>query len=171
MLELIAWPDLTETQRQGVRSIEIPDEQLDYAGTTAEAIELAEADTVQDLIGLAIVHESKVVGFLLLRRRSAAPDWAPADAAVMTALRVNFAHQSLGHGRRALELLPSWVRDNWPTTNLLTLAVDDDNAAAIRAYHRAGWVDDGRRYQGRVGAERRMNYSLLNPTDTKTSST
>ncbi len=164
-MKLAAWSRLTEQERQDVQSLQIADSQIDYAGTTDSAVALAVASDGEDLVGLAIFDDSNVVGFLLLKRSSAAPDWVPDNAAAVSSLRIDLAHQSKGLGRRALQHLPQWVHHNWPKVEQLVLSVDADNHAGIHAYTAAGWEDNGQRFNGRVGLERRMTFPLTTNSD------
>lgn len=68
------------------------------------------------------------------------------------------AGQHLAPGQR--DAMARWVAQAWPEAALMMLRVDDGNAAAIRAYEKAGWVDVGERRDGRVGLERTMSLRL-----------
>jgi RimJ/RimL family protein N-acetyltransferase len=83
-----------------------------------------------------------------------------AGAAVVAGLRVDIRHQGRGVGSSALTALARWVALHWPQTARLMLRVDDDNAAGIRAYEKAGWIETGERRTGRVGLERTMSLPL-----------
>ncbi|GAA0248974.1 GNAT family N-acetyltransferase [Rhodanobacter caeni] len=69
--------------------------------------------------------------------------------------------QGCGIGTRALALLLADLAVRHPSTRLLVLTVDDDNAAALRMYRRAGFVEDGARYHGgRCGSQRLLLRAL-----------
>lgn len=157
-MRLIEWSLLSEAEQHEVRSLEISDQQLNFTGPTKSAVELAEDSDGQDLVGLAIIVDPVVVGLLLLKRRSKALLWVPVNAAAVSAFRIDLRHQSQGFGTRALDLVPGWVKQNWPESQSLVLAVDEPNTAAIRSYIKAGWTDDGITVRGSVGWERRMTF-------------
>ena len=75
---------------------------------------------------------------------------------VVSGLRIALQHQGRGVGSLALGEMARWVRSHWPASALLMLRVDDGNAAGIRAYEKAGWIETGERRIGRVGLERTM---------------
>ena len=154
---------MSDAQKSQGRSLSIPPEQVEFAGTIESAIALAESKPASEIAGVAILSTSVVVGFLLVKRAGEAPDWVPDDAAIVTALRVGAEHQGSRIGTRAIRQLPSWVAAHWPEVASLVLAVDESNRAAIRAYTKAGWTDLGQRVKGRYDWERRMQVAV--PTE------
>ena len=155
-LRLEDWRSLSPDEQDSVRALSITADQVDFAGTIDAAVALCEADDGSEIVGVAILAGSTVVGFLLVKRGASAPAWVPDDAAIATALRVDGEYQGLGIGTNALGKLPSWVRSHWPDRNSLVLSVDESNRAAIRSYVKAGWIDQGRHPKGWFGWERRM---------------
>lgn len=158
---LRSWAELGPDEREAVRELRISDDQVEFAGTIAAAIDLAAGSDERELVGLAIVApDEKIVGFLLLKRGAAAPEWVPEQAAAVNALRIDERRQGEGLGTAAMQAIPAWVVAAWPEVTQLVLAVDEPNTGAIAAYTNAGWIDDGARIRGRVGWERRMTLPL-----------
>ena len=155
-VELACWRTLDEASREAVRGLALDARQLEYAGTTQAAIAACEAGDPAAVRGLALLLHARVVGFVVLKRAPAAPAWVPADAAVVSGLRTDAGLQGRGLGTAALAALAAWVAMHWSECTRVVLRVDDDNAAAIRAYAKAGWVECGERRQGRVGIERTL---------------
>ena len=133
---------------------------VEFAGNVGKSVAACEAANPAEVAGLAVRVDSGIVGWVVLKRGAAAPDWVGADAAVVSGLRIDARHQGRGLGGAALAALAEWVARHWPQTALLTLRVDDGNAAGIRAYEKAGWVETGERRVGRVGVERTMSLRL-----------
>jgi len=52
------------------------------------------------------------------------------------------------------------MKDIWPETSALMLAVDADNVAAIAVYRAYGMEDSGPIFEGRNGLENRFKVSL-----------
>ncbi len=169
-VQLKKWSSLPETLKSQGRTLSIPPEQLEFAGTIESAIALAESKLTSKIVGVAILSASTVVGFLLIKRAGEAPDWVPEDAAIVTALRVGAEYQGSEIGTRAIRQLPSWVARHWHKVASLVLAVDESNHAAIRAYTKAGWTDLGQRVKGRFDWERRMQIAVPNEKLTEPSS-
>jgi GNAT superfamily N-acetyltransferase len=159
---LVAWPDLAPGERDAVRRLEISPEQIGFAGTTSKSVAACEAGDPAEVAGLAIRTSASgdIVGWVLLKRAAAAPDWVGPDTAVVSGLRIDTRHQGRGIGATALAEMARWVLRHWPGTKTLALRVDDGNVAGIRAYDKAGWVETGDRRTGRVGIERTMSLRL-----------
>ncbi len=159
-IRLLDWRALGHAERAAVLALEISAAQVEYAGTVARSVAACEASDPAQVAGLAIRVGHEIVGWVVLKRRDSAPDWVDADAAVVAGLRVDIRHQGRGVGSSALTALARWVALHWPQTARLMLRVDDDNAAGIRAYEKAGWIETGERRTGRVGLERTMSLPL-----------
>jgi len=157
VVHLVHWWALSVEFKATVRALRVTSEQVEYAGTVEAAVAQCEAEQSSEVLGLAIVAGGAVVGFLLLKLGSKAPQWVPSNAAVISAMRVSVEYQGQGIGTRALEALPSWVQQHCPAIHSLVLSVDEENTAAIRSYAKAGWVDQGTRIQGRIGWVRYMS--------------
>jgi len=159
-LALVAWPDLPPGERGAVAALEISAEQVEYAGTMARSIAACEGADPNEVAGLAIRAGGDVVGWVVLKRGASAPDWVEAGAVVVSGLRIDRRHQGRGIGAAALGAMAHWVARTWPQSVRMVLRVDDSNAAGIRAYEKAGWVECAERRVGRVGLERTMSMRL-----------
>lgn len=156
-ITLQAWDTLTEAQRSQVAAIRIEAAQHEFSGSIEGAIASCSAQPGPDVCGVAIVQAGLPVGFMVLKRGTAGPDWLPPAAAVISGLQLDISVQGQGLGPQALRALPAWLLARWPTLERIVLRVDDHNRAGIRAYEKAGWQEYGARLQGRVGLERSMN--------------
>jgi RimJ/RimL family protein N-acetyltransferase len=157
---LLAWPRLTPEQQAQVRGLAISEAQVEYAGSGARQLAAVEAESGDDLVGLAVLVDGHAVGFLVLKRRSLAPAWAEPDGAVVSGMRIDQRLQGTGIGSSALALLPAWLRQHWPGCPAITLTVDEANLRGRKAYARAGFVDQGEREAGRIGWVRRMRLPI-----------
>ena len=157
---LLRWQQLSGGERDAVLALQIAPAQVEFAGTTARSVAACEAGEPRTVAGLAVRVDGDIVGWLLLKRDSAAPDWVAPGTAVVSGLRIDLRHQGRGLGTAALAQLPHWLAAHWPDIGALALRVDDGNAVGIRAYEKAGWVEVGERRIGRVGVERTMALAL-----------
>jgi ribosomal protein S18 acetylase RimI-like enzyme len=160
MVRIVRWEELSPTQKTDVESLKVSDLQIEYAGPTHRAVVACMSDLTGDIQGAAIFDGEAVVGFLVLKRRSAAPSWATTGAAVISALRIDLRFQGLGLGTAALRHLPEWLLTRWPDTTSIMLSVDEENEAGRRSYTKAGWLDLGTRDKGRIGWVRYMKRDL-----------
>ena len=155
-VELVDWHALAPAGRGAVLALQISATQNEFAGPVARSVAACEAGDRGEVVGLAIQVDGEVVGWVVLKRGASVPEWVAANAAVVSGLRVDVRHQGRGVGGAALDAMADWVARHWPQVSQLVLRVDDGNAAGIRAYEKAGWVETGARRVGRVGVERTM---------------
>jgi ribosomal protein S18 acetylase RimI-like enzyme len=146
--------------RDQVRALEVDAPQVEYAGTVECAIEGLGDVPDENIVGLGIFSGEDVAGFLVLKRRTKAPQWASPGMAVVSAMRIDRRLQGRGIGSGALSMVADWVRAHWPDCPVLALSVDEANVRGIAAYARAGFQDMGLRREGRIGWVRFMRLAL-----------
>lgn len=156
VVALKTWDRLTDAERHAVSTLSVTDAQVEFAGSVERAMQTCDANADGNVAGLAIVAGRQVVGFLVLKRAASLPAWAQASDAVISAMRIDLAHQGKGYGTLALRAVFAWVRTQWPASARLVLSVDEENAPGRRAYEKAGFMDSGLREQGRIGWVRYM---------------
>lgn len=61
-------------------------------------------------------------------------------------------YQGRGYAKRTLQLLPTFLKDNFPYVDKVVLAVNCKNAAAQGLYTGCGFTDTLRRCEGRTGS-------------------
>ncbi len=155
-----AWQLLAPADQERVRRLAIAPRQVEYAGSTANAVAACDDGDPKQVVGLALRVDGAIVGFVVVKRRDAAPDWAGPGTAVISALRVDVAHQGRGIGSASLAAIAGWVRQHWTSATSIALTVDEENVAAIRAYAKAGWSAVGERFEGRIGWVRTMSRAV-----------
>ena len=153
-LHLQRWQALTSEQQQAVLALHIPPEQIEFAGTMAQAVAVGEGASPDEVASLAVLQAGVPVGFVVLCRGSRLPAWAPTGAVALRAMRIDSREQGKGHGKAALALVEAWLGEHWPTCPLLALCVDDQNLAARRAYEVAGFTEYTEPKAGRIGLVR-----------------
>ena len=159
-IALADWHTLEAAERDDVLALQISAPQIEFAGPVARSVAACEAGDRAEVAGLAILVEGGVVGWVVRKRGTSAPDWVPPGAAVVGGLRIDVRHQGRGVGGAALGAMAGWVARQWPEVSQLVLRVDDGNVAGIRAYEKAGWIETGERRVGRVCLERTMSLRL-----------
>lgn len=153
-LQLQRWQSLTSEQREHVLALHISPEQIEFAGTTAQAVSVCEDASTDEVAGLAILGSASPIGFVLLSRGARLPDWAPAGSAALRAMRIDSREQGKGHGKASLAQVAAWVSEHWASCKTLALCVDDQNLAARRAYEVAGFTEYAEPRAGRIGQVR-----------------
>lgn len=160
LLQLQRWQALDAQAQSQVRALTLSAAQIEYAGTMDRAIAACEAADPDAVAGLAIVHQGRPVGFVVLSRKAALPAWAAPASVALTAMRIDAAVQGQGIGQAALWAVDGWLRTHWPDAQSLALSVDDDNLAGRRAYARAGYAEYAEPKPGRIGLVRYLSKSL-----------
>jgi len=122
-------------------------EQTRFAGRPTETLPEAEADPHREPV--AILEAGEPVGFCVLHRGPGPDGLAPAPTDVLLrGFFVDAAAQGRGVATRALTRLPGFVAVRHPRARRIVLTVNTRNAAAIRAYRKAGFRDHGELYHG-----------------------
>lgn len=160
-ISLKPWQSLSPREQAAVLALNVTSAQVEFAGTVERAVQACREDRANQVAGLAILQAQSVVGFLVLKRGACAPAWASPRAATVSAMRIDLAWQGKGMGSAALQALPAWLARNWPESIELTLSVDEENLLARGAYARAGFIDLGKREEGRIGWVRYMSRPLV----------
>src|SRR5437773_9760773 len=93
LVRLVLWWELPVESKAAVLALRVTSEQVEYAGTVEAAVAQCQAEQSNEVLGLAIVADGAVVGFLLLKLGSKAPRWVPSNAAVISAMRVSLEFQ------------------------------------------------------------------------------
>lgn len=159
-LQLRRWQSLTGEQRKRVLALNISPEQIEFAGTTAQAVSVCEDASLDEVAGLAILKSESPIGFVLLSQGAQLPDWSPAGSAALRAMRIDSREQGKGHGKASLAQVVAWVSEHWASCRTLALCVDDQNLAARRAYHAVGFTEYAEPKAGRIGLVRYLSMPL-----------
>jgi RimJ/RimL family protein N-acetyltransferase len=156
-IALVRWQSLDSQQRQAVLTLQIPKEQIEFAGTVERAVAACESAAEDEVAGLAILQGWRPVGFVVVSRGSKQPAWAPDGSTALTAMRIDTREQGKGLGKAALAALDAWLREYWPTSEILALSVDEENHAGRRAYAAAGFTEYTEPKPGRIGVVRYLS--------------
>ncbi len=150
-VSLRAWQSLTAEEQAQVRALRVDDQQLEYAGTVERAIETCTFSLPSEAAWLAIMLGEAVAGFLVLRRGTKLPEWAPQGSVALAGMRIDRAFQGVGLGSRSLRAVDVWLSSNWPEVTTLALCVDAENLAGRAAYRNAGFLEFMELRLGRIG--------------------
>ncbi len=72
--ELVDWRALTLAERDAVLGLEISAEQREFAGDVGKSLAACEAANPAEVAGLAVRVDEAIVGWVVLKRGSSAPD-------------------------------------------------------------------------------------------------
>lgn len=137
----------------------ITDEQLRYTKSPQENIELARQDHSRHAI-LAMDGDKLVTFFVLHEKDGVKPYTSNDKALLIRSFSTDYYEQGKGYAKKALQLLPDFVRQHFPHINELVLGVNVPNKAAQALYTKCGFVDEGRRVMGFRDEIKVMSYSM-----------
>ncbi|MEM9477656.1 MAG: GNAT family N-acetyltransferase [Pseudomonadota bacterium] len=159
-LQAVNLADLDTETRDRLSRCSVSEAQEDFGGTFAESIETWRTADPETTLGLAFTLGRDPIGITLLKRPPTAPEWVGPYAASLHGLKIATEAQGNGHGRSAFTLAIKAAQARWPDLRQLILAVDAHNAAALGLYRSLGMRDSGPVFQGRIGAEHRLELDL-----------
>ncbi len=155
---LVPYETLSPVQKHQLDGLEVHPEQQAYCGDIFSALNTLLVNPNPGVKGFVLLADDFPVAFLLLKRPPCLPHWAGENSATLHALQVDHRQQGRGLGKACLQALPAAAIQAWPQIDGLELSVDTDNVTAMGLYLRAGWVDSGEAYKGRIGFERRLSW-------------
>jgi len=137
----------------------ITEEQLRYTMSPKESIELVKQDKNRHAV--LVLEEGKLVTFFVLHEKDGVKPYSSNKQAILIrAFSTDFYEQEKGYAKAALQLLPDFVLEHFPTMNELVLVVNLPNTAAQSLYKKCGFIDDGRMASGFRAEIKVMSYYL-----------
>lgn len=138
---------------------ELTEEQLRYTGHPKDCLKLSAEDSDRYLI--LAMEEDKLVTFFVLHKNEGVKPYSTKNSSILLrAFSTDFRYQGRGYAKKALMLLPEFVKENFSETNEIVLAVNLKNEAAQGLYKKCGFVDEGVRKMGKKGELIIMSYYL-----------
>ncbi|MBV7508940.1 GNAT family N-acetyltransferase [Bacillus sp. sid0103] len=149
----------SERFKHAIDQYQINEDQLRYTADPKDCIKLSNEDPERSSI-LAIENEELVTFFVLHIKEGVKPYSANHQAILVRAFSTDFRHQGKGYAKKALMLLPAFVKENFSAINEIVLSVNVGNVAAQGLYKKCGFVDEGERRMGPKGELIVMSYYL-----------
>ncbi|WP_397539319.1 GNAT family N-acetyltransferase [Rummeliibacillus pycnus] len=149
----------TDQHNKLIEDYKLAEDQLRFTGTPKECIEQSKNDEERSSI-LAIEQEQLVTFFVLHKNEGVKPYSQNPNAILLRAFSTDARQQGKGYAKKALQLLPQFVKNNFSGINEIVLAVNVANVAAQSLYKKCGFVDEGVRTMGEKGELIIMSYYL-----------
>ncbi|WP_373689076.1 GNAT family N-acetyltransferase [Clostridium sp. YIM B02551] len=73
---------------------------------------------------------------------------------------INYPYQGKGYAKKALRLLPSFIKNNFMGINEVLLGVNERNIPAQKLYEKSSFNDTGLRRMGAVGLQYVLSLNL-----------
>ena len=142
-----------------VEQYTLTEEQLRYTKSPKDSIALAKQDNSRHAI-LAMDGNKLVTFFVLHEKEGVTPYSSNEQALLIRSFSTDFYEQGKGYAKKALQLLPDFVRKHFPYINELVLGVNVPNRTAQELYKRCGFVDEGRQAMGLRDELKVMSYYM-----------
>lgn len=145
---------------EGLLQFHLPEDQKKFTGMPGDVLET----TLQDpeRYPIVITAEDKPVGFFVLHKGAGIlPFTNNKNAILLRAFSIDLNAQGRGYGKKAMQLLPAFVKEKFPQINEIVLAVNMKNTAAQALYLKVGFVDRGIKREGSIGLQHILHYDLI----------
>jgi RimJ/RimL family protein N-acetyltransferase len=152
---------LSPDEQHAVSHLTLEPEQEQFAGLLDVVFtELRNSQHPEAEHPFAIVAHDEIVGFFVLREKSAVPVWASQDVVTLHSFRIGRNHQGEGYGRAGVTLAARWTLWYRPNVRQLMLAVNVRNSLARNVYLSCGFIDTGAIHQGPIGDQNILTYDV-----------
>jgi len=138
----------------------LADEHLRFTGLPIDNIEKCVVEA--DRHAILILSNNDVAGFFVLHGWDGVRQYSDnKNAILLRAYSVDTNFQGKGIAKHSLNLLPSFVKANFPERDEIILGVNHKNTAAQHVYLKSGFIDSGKRVMGRKGELFIMHMDLV----------
>ena len=156
MVKLILYND---NYLKALENYPLSEEHLSFTGHPLELLERAETNA--SYTPIIITEDGQVAGFFVLD--TGEEKFHYTDIVVSILLRGYSIHpdyQGRGIAQKSMKLLRVFVAKHFPDVNRVVLGVNEANKAAQAVYAKSGFIDEGRRFNGRSGMQIAMSLPL-----------
>ena len=149
-MKLVPYDERTITTAQ-LTNYSLPDDQLVFSALPVDAVERAKKDP--DLHPLMLLDQSGklLVFFMLHENEGVAPYSDNPNSLYLRSFSTDYHSQGKGYARKALQLLDSYVAENFPRMNEIVLGVNSKNDPAIHLYQACGFTNEVKRLTTEYG--------------------
>jgi RimJ/RimL family protein N-acetyltransferase len=149
-----------ETYDEQLKNYFLADEHLKFTGLPIDNIEKCKLEVERHSI--LILSNNDVAGFFVLHGWDGVSQYSDnKNAILLRAYSVDTNFQGKGIAKQSLNLLPSFVKANFPERDEIILGVNHKNIAAQHVYLKSGFIDKGIRVMGRKGELFIMHMDLV----------
>lgn len=148
-----------EDYKQDIEEYQITEDQLRFTGKPTDCVQLSNEDV--DRYSILAMEADQLVTYFDLHKNEGVKPYSDNNKAILIrAFSTDARHLGKGYAKRALSLLPDFVKMHFPEINEMVLAVNVGNGVAQALYKKCGFVDEGERRMGPKGELIVMSYYL-----------
>lgn len=149
----------TEQYKPLIDNYRLTEEQLRFTCTPKESIERSTKE--KDRYNILVIEDEQLVTFFVLHRNEGVVPYSDNNHAILLrGFSTDDRHQGKGYAKKTLQLLPQFVKKEFPQINEIVLAVNIANIGAQSLYKKCGFVDKGFRVMGEKGELIVMSFYL-----------
>lgn len=151
-----------------ILNYQLTDAQLEFTMHPVEASKLAKNDSERHLIGYDV--DGELTTFFVLHEEEGVKDYSNnPNAILLRSFSTDVRHLGKGYAKKALLELPHFIAWHFAHIDEVVLAVNLHNEIAQKLYFTVGFVDEGRRMQGRKGVLKVLTRQLKEKVDASAS--
>lgn len=137
-MEAISIRTITEANWRAIVELKVQPNQIDYINSNAESMLEAFYETKFNWTTYGLYIENLPVGFAMIGAYNEEHQYIWLDR-----FMVDAQSQGKGYGKRFLEKLIAFIRQNWPVKDIV-LSINEENLAAKRLYETFNFKETGR---------------------------
>ncbi|MGH1519938.1 GNAT family N-acetyltransferase [Chryseobacterium sp. JK1] len=135
--------------------------QLRFTASAEQALRNIQNRDDTDAFPVTIFEDDKPAGFFVLDFGQDKLELTKnKDAVLLRSLSVNPQMQGKGIGKKAMQKVDDFVKENFKNCTEIVLAVNQKNNSAYRIYLQTGYIDEGKTRIGRSGPQHLMYKKL-----------
>lgn len=145
--------------RAALEDYPLSEEHLSFTAHPLELLERSEnASTYSPIV---ILENGIVAGFFVLDIGEDKFNYTHNhESILLRGYSVHPTYQGRGIAKKSLGLLREYTNENFPQISRIVLGVNEANKAAQSVYLNSGFIDEGKRYNGRSGVQIAMCLKL-----------
>ncbi|SDN80286.1 Acetyltransferase (GNAT) domain-containing protein [Psychrobacillus sp. OK028] len=156
MIKLTIYND---SYRKSLENYPLSEEQLSFTGHPLELLERAQINATYTPI--IITEDDQSVGFFVLDTGDDKFHYTDmAESLLLRGYSIHPDYQGRGIAQKSMELLHSFVNKHFPNVKTIVLGVNEANKSAQAVYRKSGFIDEGRRFNGRSGIQIAMSKKI-----------
>ncbi len=151
--------EYSDTYDEHLSNYHLPEEQLQFTSMPLDKIKNPHvSNSVKHVL---ILENSVPVGYFALEDGEKLIKYTNnPEALLLTAFSIESKYQGKGLAKNGLQLLPEFVKNNFPRTNEIVLGVNKRNTPAYHLYLQTGFVDENEFYEGPKGPQHILHLTV-----------
>lgn len=156
MVKLIMY---TDSYLNMLENYPLSEEHLSFTGHPLELLERAELNA--SYTPIIITEDDQVAGFFVLDTGEDKFHYTDiVESILLRGYSIHPDYQGRGIANKSMKLLRAFVDKHFPNVKRIVLGVNEANKAAQAVYAKSGFIDEGRRFNGRSGIQIAMSLPL-----------